>query len=322
MKIHPIVAALVIGCTASSAEAGIVTHVANTAVDPTYQRAIVDRDGNLTGLSDAGTQVHYDAYGFSVATSGTYSFLTTGAYDTYTFLYAPTFAASQPLTNGLKGNDEFSSFGLGVSAFEYALQAGVHYTLVTTGFANGDAGFASTTIGGSGAITPTTAATAVAGSPNVLTFTGSTTASTTYDRLVEDLSTVSTVGDRVAYQTFRFRVTTTGAYSFLTTGDFDTFDFLYASFDPSAPLSNAKSGDDDMFGVGTSGFMADLIAGVDYTFVTTGFGNGDFGFFSNTIGGPGAIVAAAVAVPEPEILALLTIGAGAMGWRTRRRRTA
>lgn len=318
MQLHPLLAAVLLGF-AASAEAGVVTHVANTTVDPTYNRAVVDSNGAFSGLSAVGTQVRYDAYNFSVATAGSYSFLTTGAYDTYTFLYSPTFGPAQPTTNGLKGNDDY--FGIGNSAFTYTLQTGVSYTLVTTGFANTDAGFSSTTIGGVGAITPAAPAVTVVASPNVVTITGNTTGAPTYDRLVEDLSQPSTVGDQVAYKTFRFHVTASGDYSFFTTGDFDTFDFLYSSFDPSAPSSGALVGSDDLFGIGTSGFLASLIAGVDYTLVTTGFANSDFGFFSTTIGGPGAIVAAAaVAVPEPEVLALLTMGAGALGFATRRRK--
>ena len=320
MNIHALLASILLGA-AASAEAGVVTHVADTTVDPTYNRTIVDSNGLPTGLSAVGTQVRYDAYNFSVGTTGSYSFLTTGAYDTYTFLYSPTFGPAQPLTNGLKGNDDF--FGIGNSGFVYALQAGVNYSLVTTGFANTDAGFSSTTIGGAGAITPATASVATATSPNVLTITGDTTGGPTYDRPIEDLSGTSGVGTDVAYRTFKFHVTASGDYSFFTTGDYDTFDFLYASFDPSAPLANAILANDDLFGIGTSGFLASLLAGVDYTLVTTGFGNGDFGFFSSTIGGPGAIVAAAaVTVPEPEVLALLMVGAGAMGLRMRRRKGA
>jgi len=59
------------------------------------------------------------------------------------------------------------------------------------------------------------------------------------------------------------------------------------------------------------------LAGIDYEFVTTGFANSDFGAFSNTIGGPGAIIAAAV--PEPATWALMGLGLAAVGTITRRR---
>ena len=95
------------------------------------------------------------------------------------------------------------------------------------------------------------------------------------------------VGPAVAYNTFGFTVTTSGTYTFLSTGAFDNFTFLYEdSFDPNSPLTHAVIGSDDLLGLTTSGFAANLTAGTHYVFVTTGFGNSDFGAFGDTMADP------------------------------------
>lgn len=138
------------------------------------------------------------------------------------------------------------------------------------------------------------AAMACAGSPaqaDMVDFTGSSAGGPTYNRLLEDLSALSAVGTNVAYRTVTVNVSVSGDYTFLTTAQFDSFTFLYQdSFDSTTPLVNAISGNDDLLpGFTTSGFAANLVAGADYVYVTTGFANPDFGAFSNTIGGPGVV---------------------------------
>lgn len=67
------------------------------------------------------------------------------------------------------------------------------------------------------------------------------------------------------------------------------------------------------------------MAGVDYNFVTTGFGNTDFGRFSNTIGGPGQITAInppAPGVALPPSLVLMLASLGALGLTRPLRRAA
>ena len=48
-------------------------------------------------------------------------------------------------------------------------------------------------------------------------------------------------------------------------------------------------------------------------FVTTAFGNSDFGAFGDTIGGPGAVIRDGTPAPEPETYLLLGLGLAALG---------
>jgi hypothetical protein len=150
----------------------------------------------------------------------------------------------------------------------------------------------------------------------IYTFTGNTTGGPTYNRPLEDLSGLSAVGVGVNYATFSFTVGAAGDYSFLTTGEFDTFITLYSgSFLPAASLTNAIVANDDLLAppFTTSGFIATLSTGTTYVLVTTGFDPGEFGAFSTTIGGPGV-----VAVPEPAAWGMLALGLGVVALRRRR----
>ncbi|MGL5017988.1 MAG: PEP-CTERM sorting domain-containing protein, partial [Luteolibacter sp.] len=111
-----------------------------------------------------------------------------------------------------------------------------------------------------------------------------------------------------------------GLYSFLSIANFpkawDNFSFLYAgSFNPTAPLANVLIGNDDQPTVGLSGFSYNLTADSQYFFVTTGFGNSDFGTFTNTISGPGNVFLGSNArVPEAgailPVFAVVLVGLG------------
>lgn len=153
MKFKPaLLAFAAFTCVASTASAGVVVVSGTTTGGPTFNRPLE----GLTGLSAVGTAVSYSTYAFSVSLAGTYTFTTTAAnsstFDTFTFLYGPTFNPASPLTNALIGNDDL--FGVGeASGFAYALTAGTNYVYVTTGFANSDAGAFVTVIGGPGTIT-------------------------------------------------------------------------------------------------------------------------------------------------------------------------
>jgi hypothetical protein len=140
----------------------------------------------------------------------------------------------------------------------------------------------------------------------IYTYTGSTAGGPTFNRPVEDGSGLSAVGTAVSYSSFEFTVSLSGEYTFLTTAPgYDPFVLLYSpSFSPAAALGNFVAGNDDLLGFTTSGVSASLSAGMSYVFVNTGFGNTDFGSFSTTIGGPGAVTP----VPEPEVAAMLAVG--------------
>jgi hypothetical protein len=157
------------------------------------------------------------------------------------------------------------------------------------------------------------------GSANAITstFEGSTLNGPTFNRLLEDLTDLSSVGSAVRYSTWQFTVDLGGVYNFLSTADYDNFTFLYsAGFDPNQPLSGALVGNDDFTSTITSGFSFSLTAGTTYTFLTTGFGNLDAGMFVNSIDGPGVVVA----IPEPGTMALISMGLLAVARGARRRR--
>ncbi|MEO8937722.1 MAG: hypothetical protein ABI277_17495 [Burkholderiaceae bacterium] len=81
-------------------------------------------------------------------------------------------------------------------------------------------------------------------------------------------------GSAVPYESQSFTIGATGTYSFLTTGNYDTFTTLYASaFDPTRPLNNVQAANDARFDPDTSAFIYDLVAGTTYTFVTSGYDN-------------------------------------------------
>lgn len=154
---------------------------------------------------------------------------------------------------------------------------------------------------------------------DVTTFSGITTGSSFFNRLIEDLSSLSTTGTAVPYSAYSFTVNTTGSYSFLSTAGFDNFVFLYSGiFNRNQPLVGALKGNDDLITAWTSGFVYNLNAGATYTFVTTGFSNADLGAFSNTIGGPGTVTA----VPEPSVLVSMLLGLAGVSAAVRRKAAA
>jgi hypothetical protein len=150
---------------------------------------------------------------------------------------------------------------------------------------------------------------------DILTITGNTTGAPTWNRLTEDLTALSIVGDAVTYRVASLRVSVDGFYTFLTTADFDSFIFMYEySFNPADPFTNAIGANDDLFTTTTSGFVGPMFSGVTYFLVTTGYSNMDYGNYSTTIGGPGHIAL----VPEPSTWMMSALGLALIGFARRR----
>jgi len=131
------------------AHAVIYTYTGDTTGGPTFNRAFED----FSGLSGIGNSNPYHTFEFTVSVAGPYTFVTTGpTFDTFIFLYSPSFNPASATSNGVNANDDLLP-GFTTSGFAQTLSTGVAYTLVTTGFAPGDFGAFSTTIGGPGVVT-------------------------------------------------------------------------------------------------------------------------------------------------------------------------
>lgn len=169
-------------------------------------------------------------------------------------------------------------------------------------------------------------------SAEAVTYIGNTTGQSTWNRPLSGNppTNLSGVGTATPYESQPFYVTADGAYDFLSTAtdpaSWDNYTFLYANnFDPNSQFTNVIIGNDDFPGVGLSGFNGvALTANTQYFFVTTGFGNGDFGEYTGSIsGGAGdVILGSPTAIPlETDALPLvfsgLFIGGGV--WFKRKR---
>lgn len=146
----PLALAAAVAC--APAMAGVEIIVGNTTNSATFNRAFED----FSGLSSVGTDVKFDAFSFSVTAAGDYTFSSrafgNGGWDNYLFLYQGGFNPANALANGLIGNDDLDG-DVGRSGFTLALQTGVVYTLVTTGFDNDDFGRYINRFSGAGDIT-------------------------------------------------------------------------------------------------------------------------------------------------------------------------
>ena len=143
--------------TTTGLNAGTFTFNTVTTGQPKFNRPY---DNGTTApptfLSAIGTNVSYLSTSFIVGTSGSYSVTSISTvpanWDNFIILYAGSFNPAAPLTNAVILNDDLGGV-IGKAGFTVSLTSGVHYFLVTTGFANSDAGTAINTVTGPGTIT-------------------------------------------------------------------------------------------------------------------------------------------------------------------------
>jgi len=125
----------------------------------------------------------------------------------------------------------------------------------------------------------------------IISYSGTTLGNPVWTRPIENGNdtpdTLSSDGDEVPFDSHEFQVTIPGLYSLFSSSTdplfWDNYTFLYSnSFDAINPLMNVVTGNDDNPDIGSSGFNATLLTGINYFFITTGFGNFDEGAFENT----------------------------------------
>ena len=157
---------------------------------------------------------------------------------------------------------------------------------------------------------------------------GNTTGGPTYNRPVTTVNE-STIGTAVRFQVTEFVVDADGTYILTLLNvplTYDPFLALYdGTFEPSAPLAGLIALDDDIAeNVLQSRIEIQLTAASFYQAVVSGFDNADFGAYSLTIEGPGAIFAETISpVPEPATWGMMLVGLGLIGasMRYRQRRS-
>jgi hypothetical protein len=166
--------------------------------------------------------------------------------------------------------------------------------------------------------TPATAATVI----------GTTADGLTYNRALSGTPPpgLSGVGTAVRYKVTPFTVTANGSYTLALTAvsAFDTYLGLHNNaFDPANALLNALSYDDDGGPGSDSLITINLMTGVSYFAIATGFANEDFGDYSLDISGVGGVVIGGNngAVPESSTWIMMIAGFGIAGGALRRRRT-
>jgi hypothetical protein len=158
------------------------------------------------------------------------------------------------------------------------------------------------TVAGAGFALGLATLSSIAPKAQAVTFFGTTVSAPTWTRPNEGTPPTANTGTGTAvpYSSYAFNVDAAGSYDFASLASFDNYTFLYRNaFNPSTPLVNAITGNNDILFAGVSGFTTNLLAGVNYFFVTTGNTNTSSGTFFNVINGPGIREGSVTAVPEP-----------------------
>ncbi len=287
--------------------------------DPSWDRPDCEAEA-LTGNIE-----WYDFQGFTVDVTGEYAFETTeltgNLDDPYYVLYEGSFDALEPFANCIAEVDDDGRFSIYASAMTVQLTAGTPYVLVTTQCCDGidmgedDGGYINTISGpgniildGSPEIVETPDLGMFPVEPEMVEVDAVASASwsgeltdpdPSWDR--PDCEFASPSGNIEWYDFQGFTVDVTGTYAIETTeltGDLDDpYLLVYeGGFDPANPFTNCIADVDDggAFSEYASAMTVDLMAGTQYTLVTTQCCDGtdvgmDDGGYTVTIVGPGAI---------------------------------
>ena len=251
-------------------------------VGPQFARPLPN--GNAPPKNTAlGLSQYYHANSFTVPVTGRYTLSSACAssalWNLCAALYMDRFDPAFPTKNCLMAVDSFASGAATLT--NIMLTAGTAYCLVTTGSGNLDFGPYRAAVG------------AANNSVMVLTYSGATTLGAG-SHLVRpdsngDLPPVSLSATALSdyYKADSFTVPTDGLYrltdSRSDTPNWNLFAALYQNgFDPASPTNNALLAAAGVGGTATFGPMP-LKAGVNYTLVTTGLSNADFGGYALTL---------------------------------------
>jgi len=165
---------------------------------------------------------------------------------------------------------------------------------------------------------------------------GDTTGGPSFNRPNEGQppTSLSSIGTAVRFRRARFTVSEAGLYTFtltspeFATNGYDPFLLVYVNnFSPDIAvqlgLANVLAANDNGGGFPFSLINVNLLPGVDYLSVVTGFANDDFGAYRLTITGPGTINSDVFTpVPEPATMILLGTGLAGIAAKVRGRRKA
>ncbi|CAF1956177.1 unnamed protein product [Rotaria magnacalcarata] len=197
---------------------------------------------------DENEMYYFQAIQVTVSASGTYIFESNSSIDTIGYFYNIYFDPSNPIVNLITDDDD-DGFELYQFRIQVYLQTGIPYVLVVTTHVGSDRGSLSVSATGPGSaslmpITPTT-------SIPIITLSTAPPVSSSY---VGALSSTSPVfvrpeGDSdefYYFQAIQVTVPMAGSYVFRSDSDIDTMGYFYdLSFDPSNPLTNLITDDDD-----------------------------------------------------------------------------
>ena len=278
--------------TTSTQQTTTTTTTTIRTVTSAYSASISDHSPIFTRVNSFG-DFFYVAVRASIATSGTYTFRSSGAVDTFGCLYNSSFAPSSPNTNLIVLDDD--SAGAGQFSLSATLVAKANVILVITTYRPAVMGDFNITVSGTKAVTFLTLPNPPTASTQQTTTTTTTTIRTVTSAYSASISDQSLIFTRVNsfgdffYVAVRVSIATSGTYTFRSSGAVDTFGCLYnSSFAPSSPNTNLITLDDDSAGAGQFSLSATLVAKATVILVITTYRPAVTGNINITANGPTA----------------------------------